>query len=583
MRRFVLGLASAAIAPVHLAAVKARGRARVFSFVLVGGVIALALSSGSGARSVLAPTDVRVTRDDAAGSYLRYDGQTDAVTAACGTSRRKQSEPSIAVDPRDSAVIVAGANDHCISATNNADRTWMGFYRSIDGGQSWRASLVPGYPGDESSAGVASPTIGFCNTASDPTQAFDNQGRLFYGFTCRNTDTVGLQGAPENWSVLVATYGNDGAMYLRTALVAAGTPTPPNAGLEEDKPNLAVDRSAGPGGGNVYIAWGQVRAGERAASEVLFARSTDHGETFSHPQRLSAGPAFWSDVAVGPDGSVYVVWRSLGSERGGIDAIWIDRSTDQGRTFGAPQLVAEITPFDSNQFSGNDAPECGDFQFRCPSGHTYARFKSIPAVAADDSGVHIVWSAENATGEGKIFIRNSPDGTSFPTPPRQIDQLAIGHQWFPDIASADGVITVVFDDSRADPAYSPGLPPGNKADGHSSGPVVDAWSAASLDGGQTWNEQRLSTAPSSPNWENSGPNIFPFAGDYIYVSATPGRVWAAWSDERDVVPGIDLDDDYPNSDFDVAPCDFSQGNPPWNDPCYSQGGDDGNIYARRIR
>jgi hypothetical protein len=555
-------------------------RNRALALLLAEGALALVLASGSGARPTFAPTDVRVT-DDAAGSYVRYDGQTDAVTGACGASRRRQSEPSIAVDPRDTAVIVAGANDHCISATNNADRPWMGFYRSTDGGQSWQASLVPGYPGDGSPAGLASPTSGLCNYAADPTQSFDKDGRLFYGFICRTTDTFGLEAAQESFSVLVATYDNDGASYVLTALIARGTPTPPNAGLQEDKPNLAVDRSAGPGSGNVYIAWGQSRA--KAATEVLFARSTDHGQTFSHPLLLSNGPAFWTDVAVGPDGSVYVVWRSLGSERGGTDAIWIDKSTDQGRTFATPRLVADITPFDSNQFSGNGTPECGDFQFRCPSGLTFARFKSIPAVAADDSGVHVVWSAENATGEGKIFISNSPDGLSFPSPPRQIDQLTTGHQWFPDIASADGLITVVFDDSRTDPAYSPNLPPGNKADGHSSGAVVDAWSATSSDGGLTWTEQRLSTAPSSPNWENEGPNIFPFAGDYIYVSAVPGRTWAAWSDERDVVPGIDLDDDYPNSDFDVAPCDFSNGNPPWTDPCYSQGGGDANIYARQIR
>ena len=298
--------------------------------------------------------------------------------------------------------------------------------------------------------------------------------------------------------------------------------------------------------------------------------------------RLSSGSAFWADVAVGPDGSVYVVWRSLGFEKGGLDAIWMARSTDQGRSFGTPILVAKITPFDSTQFSGNGTSECGDFEFRCPSGLTFARFSSIPAVAADERGVHVVWSAENAGGQGKIFVRNSPDGASFHMPPQQLDNEAVGHQWFPDIASADGVITVVFDDSRTDPAYTPDLPPGDLADGHSSGPVVNAWSASSSDGGATWSEQRLSTEPSNPNWENSGPNIFPFAGDYIYVSAVPGRVWAVWSDERDVVQGIDFDDDFPNSDFDVAPCNFSTGNPPYTDPCYGQGGADGNIYGRQL-
>ena len=544
---------------------------------------ALAAAPLSVAYGAPVPTDLRITADATAGSYVRYDGQTDPVMTACSTSRRKQAEPTVAIDPRDTSIVVAGANDHCINATNNADRAWVGFYRSTDGGANWRDSLVPGYPGDGSAAGAASPTTGFCNTAVDPTQAFDNGGRLFYGFICRNTTPVGLSAAPDNFSVLVATYGQDGASYVRTEVVSRGTPAQPNSGLEQDKPNLAVDRTAGPGSGNVYLAWGDVRAGERATTQVLFSRSTDHGKTFGQPQKLSNGPAFWTDVAVGPDGSVYVAWRSLGSEKGGSEGIWLDRSTDQGRSFGPPRLVAAITPFNSSQFSGNGTGECGDFEFRCPSGFTFARFQSIPAVAADDRGVHVVWSAENAAGQGKIFVRNSPDGISFPTPPQQLDDVAVGHQWFPDIAAADGVLTVVFYDSRADPAYAPSLPPGNTADGHSSGPVVDAWSASSSDGGATWSERRLSTAPSSPNWENSGPNTFPFAGDYIYVSAVPGRVWAAWSDERDVVPGVDFDDEFPNNDFNVAPCDFSAGNPPYTDPCYAQGGADGNIYGRELR
>jgi hypothetical protein len=100
--------------------------------------------------------------------------------------------------------------------------------------------------------------------------------------------------------------------------------------------------------------------------------------------------------------------------------------------------------------------------------------------------------------------------------------------------------------------------------------------------GVTCSERQLSTEPSNPNWENSGPNIAPVAGDYLYASAAPGRVWAVWSDERDVVPGIDFDDEYPSNDFNVAPCDFSAGNPLYTDPCYAQGGADGNMYSREL-
>src|SRR5262245_6810244 len=87
-----------------------RGRqSRTIDAVLMGVALALALAPSAVARSGTGVSDVRLTRDATAGSYMRYDGQTDLVMTACSTSRRKQSEPTVAVDPRDTDVIVAGA------------------------------------------------------------------------------------------------------------------------------------------------------------------------------------------------------------------------------------------------------------------------------------------------------------------------------------------------------------------------------------------------------------------------------------------------------------------------------------------
>src|SRR3989440_9844413 len=79
--------------------------------------------------------DTLVTRDNTAGSYLRYDGGTDATTAACSTGRRSQNEPSVAVNPRNPDVIVAGSNDYCAQIVNGD--VWAGYYRSTDGGTTW--------------------------------------------------------------------------------------------------------------------------------------------------------------------------------------------------------------------------------------------------------------------------------------------------------------------------------------------------------------------------------------------------------------------------------------------------------------
>src|SRR5437763_734240 len=76
--------------------------------------------------------NVRVTTDAAASSYLRYDGASDATTSACSTGRRSQNEPTVAVDPHDTRVVTAGANDYCAQIVNGD--VWAGYYRSSDGG-----------------------------------------------------------------------------------------------------------------------------------------------------------------------------------------------------------------------------------------------------------------------------------------------------------------------------------------------------------------------------------------------------------------------------------------------------------------
>jgi hypothetical protein len=531
-----------------------------------------------------AGADVRLTADATPGSYLRYDGQTDATMTACSTGRRSQNEPSVAVDPRSPNVVIAGSNDYCAAIVNGD--TWAGYYRSTDGGASWRDSLLPGYPKDSSPAGQASPARGRCSSAGDPTQAFDTQGNLFYGFICFN------RAQPVNGSTYVATYDQDGGRYLRTVQVDSGTPSANFAGLFQDKINLTVDQTAGPRSGFVYVAWARY-SGYAADNVILFSRSTDHGQTFSRPIRITPGLAQeqFADLAVGPEGAVYMTFRTYSNPPAAGNAIWLVKSGDGGVSWNNPQLVARITPFDSTQFGGDD---CGDGPFACATGLTYSRFASLSAVAADAAGVHVVWSAENAAGQARIYVRNSPDGLSWPNPASGLDSVAAGHQYFPDVASADGVITVVFYDSRTDPAYSPSLPPGDTAAGKNSGSAVNTLIARSVDGGATWSEHPVSTTASNYNWETHGSRRDPFWGDYIYISAVPGAVNVVFTDSRDLVAGSDpretgADDD--QDGFDVfQPCTYvpndinapSYSSPTVSDPCLSQGGLDQNIYGARV-
>ena len=548
----------------------------VLSMVLAGGFDGAAFGA----------TNARVTRDGTASSYLRYDGSTDATTTACSTGRRSQNEPTVAVDPHNTQVVVAGANDYCAQIVNGD--VWTGYYRSTDGGSTWRDSLVPGYPADTSAAGVASPVHGTCGAAGDPSQAFDRDGRLFYAFICFN------RAKPVNGGVFVARYTDDGAAYDRTVLVKRGTPSGQfSAGLFQDKINLTVDQTAGRFGGNAYVAWSQYD-GFAPNNAVLFSRSTDHGLTFSKPIRVTPvalGTASFADLAVGPDGAVYLAFLTYPSSSNPQSDVWLSKSTDGGASFGPVAHVATIVLSDSSQFSGNGATDCGDGPFACPSGFTFSRFFSAPAVAADATGVHVVWGAELPSGQSKVFVRNSPDGTTWTVPAATLDTVALGHQWTPDIASAGGVITAVFYDSRADPAYAPNLPPGNTASGQNSGDVVHTLAATSTNGGTTWTETQLSTVGSNFGWETHGSRRDGFWGDYIYVSAAGASVVAAWTDSRDLVPGVDpretgAADDHDGFDV-LQPCTYvpndinaaAYSSPTIDDPCLSQGGLDQNIYA----
>lgn len=538
---------------------------------VVGGAVLAGVAPGA------AWGDELVTHDNQAGSYVRYDGGTDSTMQACSTGRRTQNEPSVAVDPTNPNVVVAGANDYCAEITSGVGGTWVGYYRSVNGGQDWTDSLVPGYPADQSSAGLSSPVKGVCGVAGDPTQAFDGVGTLYYGFICFN------RSKPGNGGIYVARYDDHGASYAGTTLIEPGTPSV--FGLFQDKINLVVDQS----NGNVYVAWARY-SGANVSDVILFSRSTDGGQTFSRPARIANGPGElqFTDQAVGPDGAVYVTYRSYAKQNAQANAIWIVRSTDGGRSFGAPRLVSRIDPFDSTDY-GPDT--CGDGPFICDSGLTYARFSSQSAVAADDDGVHVVWSARNDAGQAKIFAKSSPDGDSWSGPAEQLDPVETGHQFFPDVTSAGGKLTAIFQDSRSDSAYDPELPPGNTASGQNSGDVLQAFTATSTDGGQSWSESLESAAGSNPNWEVRGLVRSPFFGDYNYAGGVGASSHVVWTDTRDLVPGtdprgtakpggVDTFDGFQECAWDPDDINaVTYSAPTIDNPCLSQGALDQNIYA----
>ena len=535
----------------------ARGANRSSRVLVVVAAIAAALSSVS-AYGAPAP-NLRVTNDQT-GSYMSADQlaggtYTDGVLMRCGTDRRQQNEPTIALDPRNPMVRTAGSNDYC-TIPNTTD-AWAGYYWSNDGGTTWIDTLLPGYRGDTSTQGTTSPlarmVAGGALAAGDPVQAWDQHGRVFFmgnNFNRGVPDGNSFRTRDNTGDVWVATYAakdpndnsTDGQKYLRTVILATNTF---GNGSFNDKTGINVDQTGGANDGNVYAAWSDFHGS--GCNEILLSRSTDHGATFSAPMKISSslcsnqGP----NIAIGPSGTVYVSWQANGGgafsngTQNANGAAFV-KSTDGGQTFSMASLAFNYVPFASNQFSGNGARDCGDGPFACPTGQTFPRFDlAQPSLAVNGSDVDMAMQVRLPSGQGQIQFSKSGDGGATWSARTPIDAHPNdGHQFFPWIAASGGTINAVYYDSVGDPNYAPTRAPCNSATGAGSA-CLNVRYAVSTDGGATWTSTQATDKPTNPNYEQFGGRRIPFFGDYIMVGAVGSTVAAVWTDARDVVGAAD--------------------------------------------
>jgi hypothetical protein len=587
------------------------------------------------------PAEARLTNDNGGTGYVSdytlVTGQpySDAVLGACSQSRGRQNEPAVAVDPRNPQVIVGSSNDYC--SVFAADGTfiglgnvWLGYYRSENGGGTFTSSLVPGYQGDTSPY-AARAQVRTANSG-DPVVAWDNHGRLFAGSESNTNPEKPNQTFGDVW---VATYENpqgpggasvnDGKEFIRSLDVGQGSAAPA-AGLFHDKTAIEADRTGGPCDGNVYFAWarftGDIFGGPNGFnSSVYFVRSTDHGQTFSAPLKLTqtVHDIQFPDIAVTGNGHVYVTYRQFADVRSNskVDAIDYNVSTDCGATFSAPKVVQAFEPYDPTDLddSGGVALSCGDSPSHCQSSYTFMRGGTQVRSTADQRDashdyVYIVYDPSipgtevpSGTTYGSITSEDLPgryhqsvgsqsgiyffrlDGaTGAHTAPVLIDDPRAhgGLQRFPDISVDAGLMHALWWDSRNDPCYDPRRPLGNCAD-RSTVPSLDTFTTAGSTATLSWSPAtRLSTVSSNPNWEQYGGRTYPFGGDYLYISSVGPFSYGVWTDWRDVVAGADPREsgDNDNDGADVKQCRTQNPDGSWGpDTCPWAGGLDANIYG----
>ncbi|MCZ6789279.1 MAG: hypothetical protein O7D33_04965, partial [Chloroflexi bacterium] len=456
------------------------------------------------------------------------------------TSLTFQTEPSLAIDPKDPDHLLVGLIDY--------NFTDMVSYTSIDGGSTWEGPHHAKYPRKDLAV------------AGDPIVAFDREGNAYYAFISLNVQefTVGPILGQAVVSAISMNSSTDGGFTWENPVQAAGggvitTALPPDADLRPrgrieigflDKPWMTVGpHPTDPDKDVIYVIYTKFIdiseifwidelpfLGAPALETVIeLVKSEDGGLNWSDPIEVSPraqytillnpitqeGPSQatavrqvvqGSSLTVANDGTLYVGWMDTTDDDSfeGLAEIYVRRSDDAGETFGPAQRVSG---FLEPGFQARNAP------FR-----SWA--SAFPKLAAGlDDDVYVMWVAipnDDPEDDGDVFIVGSTDrGETWSRRKKVNDDDTDHFQFFPELTvDPSGTLHAMWGDLRDDP---------NEVSYH-------IYYASSEDGGDTWSvNSRVTDFPSNPNRAFPGGR---FIGDYFGIEATDDDVYMVWADSR---------------------------------------------------
>lgn len=410
------------------------------------------------------------------------------------------SEPMLAENPKNPLNLVGGSKFFTDPAHYKFQ---IGYYSSFDGGCTWTdGGVLPGFTKDV--------------TTSDPSFAFDNHNDVYAAI---------LYDGPQGRSgIAVSKSTNRGKTFGNPVSVFENQANH----VFSDKPWIAVDQTAGPHNGNIYVAWSYDHNGvcsyiNNCTEDLAFSRSTDGGKTFSPVNLVEGNASFCTNPATGrpasstkcdaaqgaipvvePDGMLAIAFPYIDLMSGHIPTRQLAISSpDGGSTWTSPVLVASI-----HDISGSFPPE-------------KYRNLSLPAFACDPrtGQLYLTWSDKQPRDADILFTTSTDHGHSWSLPLRvNDDALHNGaNQFQPQMAVApDGVVSISFFDTRLDPQHR----------------LIDVYLAQSVDHGTTFlknvrvTTQSWNPAVDAPIDEYGDQ----FIGDYQGLAADNIFVHPFWND-----------------------------------------------------
>jgi hypothetical protein len=439
-----------------------------------------------------------------------------------------QNEQNIVMNPTNSQNIVTSANDYRYGFQHLV-------YVSNDGGNTFTDVLLPGWDLATGATGL----FKHVQAGGDPVLAFGRDGTLYfsglvYDFSYPNRTPSGVAVAVSrdggaHWSSPVMVHYEDANTFLNDKeWVAAGA------------------------GGDVYVTWTLFKGNHGhgyISSNIVEAVSHDHGATWSGPFVVSDSSHPFdqgSSPAVAADGTVYVAYEGNQASDVTKDQIVVARSTDGGHTFTNVEVgraYDDVGCYPLNVAQGRQRLSFEQF-----------RINSFPSLAIDPTtgGLAVAWSDDqnnagcaagaasfSGSTNNQVKLVTSADGVTW-TAPKMITsgadkvypavganagRVVVGYytrDFSPVPTSTDHSCQRAFLDT-SDPAYPASAPVYTDL-----APVCLDYGFSSSTDGYT-SETRVSTQSSNPYTLFSGS----FIGDYTGVAVdSAGGAHTAWTDFR---------------------------------------------------